>query len=154
MNKRIILLFLLLLISVMVYSQTLVRNINGIYKTSDTIHPFINKEYCYGLSIEGMSKILSDDGFIRVTLIDDNNEEWLIYERNNLYSTELDNNFHNASFETFMLDSIVPISVVIKLEQAYLEISKLNINKTILADKVSFHENFNSTFIQKKHTDC
>lgn len=95
----------------MVYSQTLVRNINGIYKTSDTIHPFINKEYCYGLSIEGMSKILSDDGFIRVTLIDDNNEEWLIYERNNLYSTELDNNFHNASFETFMLDSIVPISV-------------------------------------------
>lgn len=50
--------------------------------------------------MDGISKIYSNNGFVRVTLIDDNNEEWLMYERNNLYSTELDNNFRNASFET------------------------------------------------------
>ena len=119
MKKRQLLLVFILLFSVIANSQIVIRNINETFRTTDTIYPFTNNDYCYGLSMDGISKIYSNNGFVRVTLIDDNNEEWLMYERNNLYSTELDNNFRNASFETFLLDSIVPVSIVIKLEQAF-----------------------------------
>lgn len=89
-----------MLFSVIANSQIVIRNINETFRTTDTIYTFTNNDYCYGLSMDGISKIYSNNGFVRVTLIDDNNEEWLMYERNNLYSTELDNNFRNASFET------------------------------------------------------
>lgn len=146
---RRIYLLLLCLLSYTVNSQVITRIINNTFISTDTIYPFTVNDYCFGMSLVGNSRLLTEDGFIRVILVDDNNNEWLMYERNNLYSTEEEDNFHNASFETFMLDSICPTSVIIKSENASLQVVKIKINKTPLPDRASFRENFNSLFIQK-----
>ena len=147
--RRIIYLLLFCLLSYTVDSQVITRNINNTFISTDTIYPFTVNDYCFGMSLVGNSRLLTEDGFIRVILVDDNNNEWLMYERNNLYSTDEEDNFHNASFETFMLDSVCPTSVIIQSEHASLQVVKIKINKTPLPDRASFQENFNSLFIQK-----
>ncbi len=148
--KRIILVVLCLISFFSSEAQIISRVINTTYtSTTDTIYPFTNNDYCYGMSLEGNSRLFSRDGFIRVILVDINNEEWLIYERNNLFSTEVSDYFKDASFETFMLDSIIPVSIIIQSEYASLGINKLNINQTSLTNRASFQDNFDSVFIRK-----
>lgn len=101
-------LILLMHLFLYAYPQVEICNLNQIYTTTDTLYPFRYSDYCSAVYVDGSCKVLSEDGFVRIILIDNNEEEWLIYERNNLFSTEICDKFTNASFETFMMDNVVP----------------------------------------------
>lgn len=88
-----------------VNAQITSYNINSTITCTDTIQPFGTHTISYGLSIDGEGQLLSDTAFIRVVLVDKNDNEWLVYERNSLYSTEENYQFQNAAFETAALDN-------------------------------------------------
>ena len=86
-------------------AQITTYNINRNINCTDTIQPFATNANCYGISIDGVGQLLSDTAFIRVVLVDNNDDEWLVYERNSLYATEEDTQFQGAAFETAALDN-------------------------------------------------
>lgn len=59
------------------YPQVEICNLNQIYTTTDTLYPFRYIDYCSAVYVDGSCKVLSEDGFVRIILIDNNEEEWL-----------------------------------------------------------------------------
>ena len=84
---------LLTLICLHASAQITTNNINRTFSCTDTIQPFGTNATSYGISVDGEGQLLSDSAFIRVVLVDKNDNEWLVYERNSLYSTEENNQF-------------------------------------------------------------
>ena len=102
--KKIIIL-LLCVICLQLNAQVTTYNINRNFNCSDTLQPFNTNAYSYGISIDGEGQLYSDTAFIRVVLVDNNDHEWLVYERNSLYATEENAQFQGAAFETAALDN-------------------------------------------------
>lgn len=127
--KKIVIL-LLSLICLQANAQISNYSINRNISCTDTIRPFGTNTYSYGISIDGEGQLFSDTAFIRVVLTDNNDHEWLVYERNSLYATEEDISFQNAAFETAALDNIVPNSVIITLRDATFYLSSIKNNRT------------------------
>lgn len=92
-----------------------------------------------GLSITGHTVLYNDnDSYIRVTLVDDNNYEFLVYENYPMLSDELTTFFSNITLETVSLDNITP---------KYLKISILNSSLTL--ESLNYT---NASLIKKKYT--
>jgi len=89
---------LLSLMCLKMSAQITTYNINKNFNCSDTLQPFGIQTHSYGLSIDGEGQLLSDTAFIRVVLVDDNENEWLVYERNSLYSTEKKQSISRSCF--------------------------------------------------------
>ena len=70
-------------------AQITTYNISRSINCTDTIQPFATNDNSYGISIDGEGRLFSDTAFIRVVLVDNNGDEWLVYERNSLFATEL-----------------------------------------------------------------
>lgn len=115
-----------------VNAQITSYNINSTITCTDTIQPFGTHTISYGLSIDGEGQLLSDTAFIRVVLVDKNDNEWLVYERNSLYSTEENYQFQNAAFETAALYKIEPSSIIVTLCDATLYLSNIKSNGTVV----------------------
>jgi hypothetical protein len=111
-------------------AQITTYNINRNISCSDTLQPFGVNTHSYGISISGLGQLLSDSALIRVVLVDNNDNEWLLYERNSLYSTEEDTQFQDAAFETTALYNIVPSSVIVTLCDASLYVSNIKSSGT------------------------
>ena len=110
-------LILLMHLFLYAYPQVEICNLNQIYTTTDTLYPFRYSDYCSAVYVDGSCKVLSEDGFVRIILIDNNEEEWLIYERNNLFSFSLrvDSIFiiskqHHTSTAVSFLPPFLPFS--------------------------------------------
>lgn len=86
MKKSAIVLFCLMCLQTR--AQIVTYSINRNINCTDTVRPFSSNIRSYGISIDGEGQLLSDSAFIRVVLVDNNDNEWLIYERNSLYATE------------------------------------------------------------------
>ena len=87
MKKIAIVLFGLMFLQV--NAQTTTFNINRNLSCSDIVRPFYGNTRSYGISINGEGQLFSDTAFIMVVLVDNNNHEWLVYERNSLESLDL-----------------------------------------------------------------
>jgi hypothetical protein len=83
------------LICLQLSAQITTYNINRNIICSDTIQPFLAFTNSYGISIDGEGQLFSDTALIRVVLVDNNGDEWLVYERNSLFATE-ENNYKSA----------------------------------------------------------
>lgn len=129
MKKKITIL-LLSLMCLKTSAQITTYNINKTINCNDTLQPFGTNTHSYGLSIDGEGQLLSDTAFIRVVLVDKNDKEWLVYERNSLYSTEKSNQFQGAAFETAALYNIVPCSVIVTLCDAVFYLANVKSNYT------------------------
>lgn len=80
-----------------------------------------------GLSISGTAILYNDkDSYIRVTLVDDYNYEFLVYENYPMLSDELMSTFNNVALETILLDDITPQCLKIELYNASLKLKNVN----------------------------
>lgn len=59
-----------------VNAQITSYNINSTITCTDTIQPFGTHTISYGLSIDGEGQLLSDTAFIRVVLVDKNDNDY------------------------------------------------------------------------------
>lgn len=147
MKKKIILLFIIVYY-IQVQAQIISYNIKSNVTNSDTLLVFDSPTYSYGISIEGNGQLLSDTAFIRVVLVDNQNRHWLVYERNDLYSTEENNIFQNAAFETSLMDSIIPRALIAQINNAILNVVCVKNNKT-RPNRINITNNSDSIFLAK-----
>lgn len=100
-------------------SQTFKENIKFELKLDNPI---------IALSVTGNATLLSEAGVIRIILIDDKQNEYLVYEIDNLLANNSKEiNFENACGETCVLDqSITVASIKIQTEEAILNLSSIN----------------------------
>ena len=140
--------FLLCLMCLKMSAQIMTYNINLNINSNDTLQPFGVNTHSYGLSIDGEGQLFSDTAFIRVVLVDNNDKEWLVYERNSLYSTEENYQFQSAAFETAALYNIVPCSVIISLCDATFYFANIKNNCTF-ANKDMVASVSDSVFLTK-----
>ena len=121
------------LVCLQLSAQITTYNINKNINCTDTIQPFAVNANSYGISIDGEGQLLSDTAFIRVVLVDNNDDEWLVYERNSLYATEEDTQFQGAAFETAALDNVNPKSVIVTLCDASFYLASITNNRTVMS---------------------
>ena len=135
--KRLI--FALLLLPQLVYAQYRADcfNLNssddvsqmkiGNTYTKDTTLTFDVRSKISGLSISGTATLNNDnDSYIRVTLVDDYNYEFLVYENYPALSDDMTTLFSNIALETVLLDGIMPKSLKIHLLNASLKLDAVN----------------------------
>ena len=119
------------LICLQLSAQITTYNISRSINCTDTIQPFTTNANSYGISIDGEGQFLSDTAFIRVVLVDNNGNEWLIYERNSLFATEENAQFQGAAFETTALYNINPKSIIVTLCDASFYLASITNNRTV-----------------------
>lgn len=136
-------LFALLLIPQFAYSQYH-ADFFSLKKADSISHKFFGKifecdtilnldaEYSIsGFSISGTAKLNNeDDSYIRVTLVDKYNYEYLVYENFPLLADQQNTTFYNISIETLYLDDILPKFIKIHSKEASIELTSLNYSKT------------------------
>ena len=139
MKKGILFIWIIMLVS-SVYSQysdssfnmptsnQLILNINQNYE-NDTSFVLNIDNALYGLTVSGRCTLNTNKSMVRVLLSDDCNNEHLIYENYFLLADSNICNFSNIGIETSILDSIVPIKIMVQITDAELYIS--NISYTI-----------------------
>ena len=101
MRKSAIVLFCLMCLQTR--AQIVTYSINRNINCTDTVRPFSSNTHSFGISIDGEGQLLSDSAFIRVVLVDSNDHEWLVYERNSLYATEESNQFQGIATGTYTM---------------------------------------------------
>ncbi len=146
MKKSAIVLFCLMCLQTR--AQIVTYSINRNINCTDTVRPFSSNIRSYGISIDGEGQLLSDSAFIRVVLVDNNDNEWLIYERNSLYATEESHQFQDAAFETAALNNITPSSIIVTLCDATFCLSRIKNNRTSI-DSHQVSAISNAVFLEK-----
>uniref|UniRef100_UPI003217CB69 PKD domain-containing protein n=1 Tax=uncultured Draconibacterium sp. TaxID=1573823 RepID=UPI003217CB69 len=107
--------------------------INKIFSESVEIFPFDkNGTLIYGLDASANIELKGDNSLVRLLLIDNNFNEYLIYESYNLLlDEETSFSIENLCEETSILAGILPYSVQIEIENAKLELKSLSYTTTI-----------------------
>lgn len=67
----------------------------------------------------------NDSSYVRVTLKDNYNYEYLVYENYLLISDNLSSSFSNAAIESISMDEITPVSISVELKDATLRLQSL-----------------------------
>lgn len=95
--------------------------------TQDTTLTFDVRSKISGLSMSGTANLNNDnDSYIRVTLVDNYNYEFLVYENYPALSDDMTSKFSNIALETILLDGITPKSLKIHLLNASLKLDAVN----------------------------
>lgn len=130
------LLLIALLIPQLAFSQYLSRSFqpsksNNIEKSSvgmtlnaDTTIALSRTSAISGFVVTGQVTLKNDiDSYVRITLKDSYNYEFLVYENYPLLSGELSSSFSDMAMETIMLDNITPQSLKVELHNATLQLA-------------------------------
>lgn len=105
--------------------------------TNDTVlYPFKTNHILTSLTVNGDLQMFSKKSFLRITLIDSNGTEYLVYESNYLICDTLTSAFQNAFEETGFLDNITPACLRIQIHKSKLGNFKINFTED-LTDKNS-----------------
>lgn len=100
-----------------------------------------------GLSISGTAVLNNNnDSYIRVTLVDNYNFEFLVYENYPALSDDLTTKFSNIAIETLLLDDITPQSLKISMLNASLELDTINYSNALANNR----QNSNNPIVIKK----
>lgn len=130
------LLLIALLIPQLAFSQYLSRSFqpsksNNIEKTyvgmtlnADTTIALSRTSAISGFVVTGQVTLKNEiDSYVRITLKDSYNYEFLVYENYPMLSGELSSSFSDMAMETIMLDNITPQSLKVELHNATLQLA-------------------------------
>ena len=105
-------------------SQTI--NIDSTFTTDAEIFPFSPNDTITGLSISGSIELNSDTSLVRVILVDEDYNEYMVYEAYPMIVTDTAFVIVEECDETCYLDEISPSSIIIHLYDASIAIDSLN----------------------------
>lgn len=118
--------------------------------SEDTTIVFSEKPVILGLSISGTAILNNDnDSYIRITLVDEYNYEFLVYENYPALSDELTSTFNNVALETVLLDDVTPQYLKINLLNASLSLDAIS---TSISSGIKKQNTKNAATIQKEQT--
>ncbi|MDR0789736.1 MAG: T9SS type A sorting domain-containing protein [Bacteroidales bacterium] len=126
-------------------------SVDETFQTTTEITPFASNVNLSNFLLSGHVLLENPKSFVRVVLVDNNYNEYLVYESNYLLAdssyVEIDKEF----FETGYLQQITPLKVLIILEEATLYIDKFSFGQQSYL-KSSIIETMSSELISNKHS--
>lgn len=112
----------------MVYPESEIISINEKYSKSEIIHPFKQKEPLFALSINAKVSLNSFKSLIRVILIGESGDEYLVLESYYMISEQNQMEYIDYGEETALLNGIVPGSIKIEIEDASILLETVSYN--------------------------
>ncbi len=108
-------------------------SINQSFSESSEIFPFgQNGDIIYGLDATADIELNSENSLVRIILVDNNFNEYLIYESYNLLLEEATSfSVKNICEETSILDGVKPYSVQIEIKNAQLKLKSISYSSDI-----------------------
>lgn len=140
--KKIKLIFILAILLTNILSAQIANySLNQTYIEETELFPFDVNDYSYGLSISGNIVLNSDNSIIRVILVDQNLNEYLIFEGIKLICPNGDSTLINACFETCFLDNILLRSIKLEISDASFYFSSIRNDKEFKENIETFISN-------------
>lgn len=102
---------------------------NCTFTESNTIN-FETGKQISGLSISGYVEFYKEDSSIRVTVMDYQGKEYLVFETYPLLSGSCKEEFETVAMESYLLDNILPKSLNITVNNAKMFLKKVNVSKS------------------------
>jgi len=118
-----IIFFLFVLMSLAISAQTIL--LNQTFTTSTSITPFVGINSISSLTITGSATLLNDTGIVRVILIDNNLNEYLLYEGHLFSMNGSTMTFTTYTDETKYLNNIKPTSILMIAKNATVTLSAI-----------------------------
>ena len=106
----------------------------------DEVYPFNQTEIIYGLTLSGSIQLNGDTSLIRVILVDNDFNEYLVYEAYPLIVTSNSFSVTNVCEETCLLESITPYSLKIEVIDASIHIDELSYSDSIIRGIIGIAE--------------
>lgn len=117
-------------------------SINNSFNTEQVIYTFNHSDIIYGLKINGSVTLNTDTSLARVILVDSNNVEYLVYEAYPILFNTGTIYFSNEGDETFYLNANSPYELKVELIDATINISSVEVVKTIISDVETIRNQF------------
>lgn len=105
-----------------------IKEIDKILSMDTIFNPFGETKILTSFSVSGDIKSFSKQSLVRITFIDSNGIEYLVYESNYLLSDSQDFHFQDEFEETGVLDNVMPIFVKIQILKS--EVKNLRLSYT------------------------
>jgi Papain family cysteine protease len=112
----------------MAYPKSEIISINEKYSKSIIIHPFKQKDAFFSLSINAKVQLNSNNSLIRVILITETGDEYLVLESNYMISGQNQMEYNEYGEETALLNGVVPGSIKIEIEDASILLATFSYN--------------------------
>ena len=95
------------------------------FSTDNKLRPFKTKDAISSLTVCGEVKLNSDSSLIRIVLIDDKYNEYLVFETYALLAEEKAFTTDNVGEETVILNNIIPLLLEIEIIDATLKVNEI-----------------------------
>jgi hypothetical protein len=109
-----------------VSSQNII--IDSTFTSDGEIYPFSPNDTIYGLSVSGTIELYSDTSLVRVILVDEDYNEFMVYEAYPLIVTDTAFSIVEGCDETCFLDEIIPQSIIIHLSNASIKLDSITLS--------------------------
>ena len=114
----------------MAYPKSKIISINEKYSKSIIINPFKQKESFFSLSINAKVILNSNKSLVRVILITETGDEYLVLESNYMISEQNQMEYSDYGEETALLNGVVPGNIKIEIEDATILLETISYNNT------------------------
>ncbi|MCK9219852.1 MAG: hypothetical protein M0P47_07370 [Bacteroidales bacterium] len=108
--------------------------INKTFSSDTTIRPFCSNNPVYSMKMSGSVQLLSDSSLVRVVLIDNYSNHYLVYETYPLIATSKSFDLESVCDETCFLNGIIPDSLRIDLIHAFVSVNSLKLDTGYIAN--------------------
>jgi uncharacterized protein (TIGR02145 family) len=95
------------------------------FSTDCELSPFKSRNAISTLTVSGDVKLNSDSSIVRIVLIDNQHNEYLVFETYPLLAEEKNITFENVGEETIIFNNIIPVMLDVKIIDATLKINKI-----------------------------
>jgi hypothetical protein len=129
-RTKALLVVLTLMISLSLTSQAQTIQIDSTFSSNSEIFPFGTMGTVYGLSLSGSVTLNSDTSMIRIILVDDQFNEYLVYEAYKYISPTSPFSFSNECDETCYSNGFAPYSLQIQVYDASIDLDFLNLGSS------------------------
>jgi C1A family cysteine protease len=103
---------------------------SSIFTENDTVN-FETEKQISGLAISGIVEFYKEDSSIRVTVMDKQGKEYLVFETYPLLSGSYKEKFKSVAMESYLLENISPKSLNVAVNNAKISLEKVIVSKPI-----------------------
>jgi len=125
-------------------------NLNTTYTSSTSITPLGSINSISSLNITGSATLLNDTGIVRLILVDNNLNEYLLYEGHVFTMTGSTMNFSAYTDETQYLNNIKPSSILIIAKNATVTLNSIQYVTTVTTNSLLQTQTLASAFYKTK----
>lgn len=139
MNKFFILLVIFFCFGLSTTGLAQIIPINQVFSSDTTFSPFTGNHTVYSFKISCDAELYSDSSLVRIILIDQSSNHYLVYETYPLITLTDKPSAGGACDETCFMDGVIPDSIRIDIINATVTLDVLNADTGYIANAPALH---------------